>query len=100
MEAGKDPKKEKDKLEKLLERVDREHGFAQRIREDPVAVLQQAGLSPDAMGDFLREEGFASRDPSEAGLSAAHGKAIDAARLCETCCSSCMFTRECKLTVG
>jgi hypothetical protein len=100
VEGRKDPKDEKAKLDKLVERADKDHGFAERIRRNPVAALEEAGLSKDAMGDFLREEGFAGRDPNEAGLSAEHRKAVEAARWCETCCISCMFTSECRLTIG
>jgi hypothetical protein len=100
VEGRKDPKAEKAKLDKLVERADKDRGFAERARKNPVAVLEEAGLSKDAMGDFLREEGFASRDPNEPGLSAEHRRAVEAARLCETCCISCMFTSECKLTIG
>jgi hypothetical protein len=94
---SRDMAKEKDKLEKVVSRAKKESNFKQQIKKDPLGVLEEAGVSPEAIGDFLREQGYARRagDPE---LTEGEKKAIDTALACwDECCFTCFFT-DCPIT--
>lgn len=100
MERQQELKQQRDMLQALVDRVGEDPHLRKQLREDPVGVLQSEGLSRDIIGDFLREEGYADRDPNDKNLKAKEKDAIEAARWCQTCCISCLATSECRLTVG
>ena len=97
MDRQQNLRQQRDKLQGLVNRAKREPSFKQQVQDDPLGVLEQAGLSREAIGDFLREEGYADLDPNSPQLSPRKRNAVEAARWCEGCCLTCIFT-ECAFT--
>ena len=52
-----DAKKQKEKADQLVARVKGDPDFKRQAMDDPLGVLRQAGLSDEAIGDLLREDG-------------------------------------------
>ncbi|MBI2762124.1 MAG: hypothetical protein HYX51_11945 [Chloroflexi bacterium] len=51
-------------IDTVAQRVQSGPGFAARFKEEPVAVLIEAGAPAEGLGDILRETGFGDQDVS------------------------------------
>ncbi len=90
-EARQDSKEPRDRLHDLVKRAKRDPALLEQIKNDPLTVLQQEGVSEEAAGDFLREEGFAKLDPASGRLTAGQRRAHDV-----SVARSCWFTCTCR----
>lgn len=107
MEREQDARQQREKLQGLVDRANGEPQFRQQLRDDPIAVLQQAGVPIDLIGDYLREEGYAHRDPNDPKLTGQERAAlarirqkvdVTPAMACwDECCFTCWCT-ECCIT--
>ena len=98
MSARPEMREEKRKLERIVERAKKESKFKQEIKNDPVAALQGVGVSQEAIGDFLREQGYADLSVDDPSLTPGEKAAMAMAIPCwDTCCLTCIFT-ECPIT--
>ena len=92
-----DVKQKKDEIDRLVARAKRDSGFKQRVKEDPVGALQEAGFTEDALREVLIDEGYGDLDPEDKKLKPKQKKAVDVARDCWSTCwlSDCPCTRCC-----
>jgi hypothetical protein len=51
-------------IDTVSQRVKADPAFASRFKDEPVAVLIEAGAPPEGLGDILRETGFDEGDVS------------------------------------
>jgi hypothetical protein len=91
-----DAKQQKEKAAEIVARAKSDPSFKQQVQDDPLGVLRQAGLSDEAIGDFLREDGYADLDPNDAKLKPKQKAAADMAAA-RDCLFTCIFT-ECPIT--
>src|ERR1035437_2389191 len=99
MERQQEITQQREKLQALVKQAKTDTTVKDTLRQDPIGVLQQAGLTEHAIGDFLREEGYSKASVDSLKMSA-EGKAnfsriIPNTRCWDECCFTCMCTGCC-----
>jgi hypothetical protein len=99
MERQDELKQQRDKIQALAQQAKDDPKFKESLRRDPVGVLKQAGVVDDAIGDFLREEGYTKADPATHNLSTEGKSSYQGLktnlRCWDECCFTCMCTDCC-----
>lgn len=69
MPEQREVEEQRKKLDRLVKQAKEDAKFRERMKKNPVGVLEEAGLSHRAIGDILREEGYVKFVPDDSRLS-------------------------------